>query len=143
MALTIPEFTKPAMQCVVSISSTDAGIGVTIPFHPTQVNAWTDQDLKDKVAALSAALLPFLEPEFTVQSSVWWNTSASELAFRNQIPDRWHNPTPSPEPPRPGLSPCPSPTGEEYQEERSPRPLLSAPNSAPTPAPTRTSTRRP
>ncbi|MGW2511263.1 hypothetical protein ACWC0A_17890 [Streptomyces scopuliridis] len=88
MALTVPEFTRPATQCVVSVSSTDAGIGVTIPLHPTHVAAWTDEDLKDKVAALAAALLPFLEPEFTVQSSVWWNTSASELALRAQIPAR-------------------------------------------------------
>ncbi|MFD7224839.1 hypothetical protein ACFV9P_28125 [Streptomyces sp. NPDC059892] len=88
MALTVPEFAQPATQCVVSVQSTDAGIGVTIPLHPTHVAAWTDQELKDKVAALAEALLPFLEPEFTVQSSVWWNTSGSALAFRTQIPAR-------------------------------------------------------
>ncbi|MFD3917298.1 hypothetical protein [Streptomyces sp. NPDC058603] len=84
MALTIPDFTQQTRQCTVSVQSTDAGAGINLTLHPSLTDAWTDQELRDKVAALSDAFGQFLAPGQDVQVNVWWRLEANETVIRSQ-----------------------------------------------------------
>lgn len=78
MALTIPKFTAPSVQCTINIQSVDSGMVTNFALTPDQVATFTDQQLVEKVDALKAAMVAFLIPGSDIQVRVAWNTSAGE-----------------------------------------------------------------
>jgi hypothetical protein len=77
VALTLPKFDAPSVQCNLVLQSVDTGMVIYFALTPTQVEAFTDQQLVDKVEALKAAMVGFLLPGNDIQVRVTWGTSAN------------------------------------------------------------------
>ncbi|WP_030756507.1 hypothetical protein [Streptomyces sp. NRRL F-5135] len=67
MPLTVPGLASRSTRCTVSISSADAGVGFTFTLTPQQVEAWSDQDLLDRIDAFKVGLMGFLPSGADVQ----------------------------------------------------------------------------
>ncbi|MGW1409472.1 hypothetical protein [Streptomyces sp. NPDC002403] len=88
MSLTIPPLTGGTPQCVISLESIDRNININVNVTAAQVAAWSDQDLTDRVNALTAAVQSFLSPGETTRLNVsWQNYARTTIVRRDEVID--------------------------------------------------------
>lgn len=82
MPLTSPTFTPDTAQCVVALQSIDRNINIYITLTAAQAAEWEDQDLTDRVSALTHAVQGFLSPGESTQLDVSWQRYARATITR-------------------------------------------------------------
>ncbi|MDK0525015.1 hypothetical protein [Streptomyces sp. ML-6] len=93
MSLTIPPLTTGTPQCVVSLESIERNVNLNIGLTAAQVDAWSDQDLTNRVNALAEAVQNFLSPGETIRLDVSWQGYArATITRRDEVIE---DPTPA------------------------------------------------
>ncbi len=92
MALTRPPLTGDGAQCSVSLQSIERNVTINITLTEAQTKAWSDQDLTDRVNALTTAVRAFLSPGESTQLDVGW------LQYSRATITREYQMTEAPEP---------------------------------------------
>ncbi|MGQ4513707.1 hypothetical protein [Streptomyces sp. DW26H14] len=87
MAITQPPVTSTATQCLVLVSGGTEGTSLSIPLSSDQIADWSDDELVEKIGALSDAIAAFCPPDTVMQSLVGWNFQGSVTTYQNPAPD--------------------------------------------------------
>ncbi|WP_327180449.1 hypothetical protein OG599_35150 (plasmid) [Streptomyces sp. NBC_01335] len=75
--ITPPAYTPGYDRCTASVTSLDGGIAVNYTLSPQQVDAWTDDDLLNRVQNLKDAVAALLPVGTDIQASISWGRSQS------------------------------------------------------------------
>ncbi|MFF7365808.1 hypothetical protein [Streptomyces sp. NPDC008125] len=75
--ITPPEYDAGYDRCTVAVASLDGGISLMYALTPAQVDAWTDEALREKVGAVKDAVAALLPVGTDIQASISWGRSQS------------------------------------------------------------------
>ncbi|MFD6421699.1 hypothetical protein [Streptomyces sp. NPDC060198] len=73
--ITSPQYGTGYDRCTVAVASLDGGISLIYALTPGQVDAWTDDELRDKVQTLKSAVAALLPVGTDIQASISWGRS--------------------------------------------------------------------
>lgn len=86
MAITVPEFTDPNVDCYVTVNGSTLDTAITIRLNADQLANWTDDGLQARVADLRNAVASFLVEGAEVQTIVSWNQTGFATTINETNP---------------------------------------------------------
>lgn len=86
MAITVPEFTNPSVECYVNVNGSTLDTPITVRLNADQLSQWTDDGLQARVTDLRNAVASFLVEGAEVQTIVSWNQNGFATTINETDP---------------------------------------------------------